>query len=244
MFYKLGTVKKFTAHMFKITVFKCPPLEERTKINDKPKCSVNDEKLSSNMARSKSKVYELAMCNEWQHFFTVTLDKNKYDRFDLNKFQSDLSRWLRNSFRKHKIKIPYLYMAENHKDGAWHVHGLLNGLPEEHLTEFIQGKHPQRLIDAGYKNWPAMAEKFGYVTIDKVKNKRAVSAYITKYISKSMAARNTELNAHLFYASKGLKKAELIKKGTMSDTIAPDYENDYVKVQWVHHQHIALAHFN
>lgn len=60
------------------------------------RCSVNDKKLTENIKRSKSKIYELACCNSWDWFFTATLDKSKYDRSDLEKFHKDLTQWFRN----------------------------------------------------------------------------------------------------------------------------------------------------
>lgn len=241
----VATVKKYTAHRYKITLHKC--LRQAGFEKDRnyiPKGSVNDEKLDSNLARAKGIVYEYAICNDWQYFCSLTLDKKKYDRFDLRKYHKDLTQWLRDYRRKHKIKLSFILIPEHHKNGAWHIHGLINGLPEEHLTDFIKGQHPQNLIDAGYQNWKAYENKFGFVSMGRVKNKSAVSAYITKYIKKSMAKRSKELGAHLYYVSRGLKRAELIKKGTMCANIAPDYENDYVKIQWVHYRHMALAYFD
>jgi hypothetical protein len=195
------------------------------------------------MSRAKANIFEYAMCNEWQYFITLTLDRKKYDRYDLGKYRKDLSQWLRDYSKKHKIKIAYLFIPEYHKNKAWHIHGLLEGLPEEHLTDFIKGKHPQRLIDEGYKNWTAYGQKFGYVTVGYIKSKEAISRYITKeYITKGMAERNKELNAHLYYVSQGLKKAEIIKKGTMTcANIAPDWQNEWVKINWIKDKTLALA---
>lgn len=240
----IATLKKYGNNKFKLTLhISLRSAGYELNKERKRKGTVNDEKLECNIARAKSRIFEYGYCNEWQYFFTVTLDREKYDRYNLNKFKKDLSQWLRNYCKKHGIKIMYLFIPEQHKDGAWHIHGLLDGLPEEHLSEFIPGVHPQRLIDKGYKNWLSCADKFGWVTVDKVKNKEHISKYITKYVKKSMAARNEELGAHLYYVSQGLKKAELIKKGTMSANIIPDYENEYVKVQWLPDIHQALALF-
>lgn len=240
----IATLKKYGNEKFKITLHKSLK-EAGWQIDRKHqrKGIINDEKLECNIVRAKSKVFEYAYCNEFKYFFTGTLSRKNYDRYDLPKFRKDLSQWLRDYGKKHGIKISYVLIPEEHKKGGWHLHGLINGIPEEHLSEFIEGVHPPKLIDAGYKNWLPYAKKFGWVTIDKVKNEEAVSKYITKYVKKSMAVRNEELGAHLYYVSRGLKKAELIKKGTMCANIIPDYENEYVKVQWVPDIHHALALF-
>lgn len=43
----------------------------------------NEEKLENSLSRSRNKVFEYAYCNDWEYFVTMTLDKTKYDRYDL-----------------------------------------------------------------------------------------------------------------------------------------------------------------
>ena len=216
---------KFTLHRY----LRQPGFEP-----EKKKCEkVNDSKLDCNISRARAKVFEYALCNPWDWFVNLTLSKEKYDRYDLSKYISDLTQWLRDYRKRHCIKVSYLFIPEHHKDMAWHIHGFLMGLPADHLTEFIPGVHPQKLIDAGYLNWEAYSNKFGYVSVGKVKNREASAKYITKYISKDMAKNNKDIGAHLYYCSNGLQKAVEMKRGTMLGDMIPDYENEYVKVQWL-----------
>ena len=94
---------------------------------------VNTEKLEENIIRARSKIFELAICNDWEFFVTLTLDKGKYNRFDLKRYRVDLAQFIRDYKKKYKIDIKYLLIPEMHKDGAWHMHGLIMGLPKEHL---------------------------------------------------------------------------------------------------------------
>lgn len=72
--------------------------------------------------------------------FTGTLDPQKYDRTNLDKFHKDLTQWLRDYGKQHKVKIKFLLVPEQHSDGiSWHIHGFLHGLPEEHLKQFVVG---------------------------------------------------------------------------------------------------------
>ena len=83
-------------------------------------------------------------------------------------------------------------------------------------------------------NWNAYFNRFGFCDLEPIKNHEAVSKYITKYINKELASSVTELNAHTYYHSRGLKFAELKKKGTMNwDNIAPTYKNKYCCVSWL-----------
>lgn len=171
------------------------------------------------------KVFEYSMCNRFDYFVTLTLDKNKYDRYNLNKFIKDLGQFIRDYRKKYGVNIQYLLIPEQHQDGAWHMHGLIKGIPEEHL----------KLNSNGYKEWKAYTDKFGYMSIDNVRSQEAVSKYITKYISKTISIGKgvTEKNKKLYYASRGLKTAIKVKEGSINElaliNIPFDYENDYVK---------------
>ena len=79
-------------------------------------------------------------------------------------------------------------------------------------------------------NWLAYAKKFGFCDLERIHNPEAVSKYITKYITQDLAKSVTEINAHQYYHSRGLKTAEVIKKGTMSANIVPDFENEYCRI--------------
>lgn len=171
------------------------------------------------------RVFEYAMCNSFEYFVTLTLDGSKYDRYNLNKYIKDLGQFIRDYRKKYCVNIQYLLIPEQHKDGAWHMHGLMKGIPSEHLV----------VNNNGYKEWEAYSKKFGYMSIDNIRNNEAVSKYITKYISKSIDGGKgvTEKNKKVYYASRGLETAKIIKKGVLSAmevvSIPWQYENDYVK---------------
>ena len=211
------------------------------------RCSVNDEKLSTNIARAKSTIFEIAYCNPWDWFFTATLDKRKYDRQNLEKFHKDITQWIRNYNRLNNTAIKFLLVPELHSDGkSWHMHGLLYGLPVEHLSQFKIGDRMGKAIAEKVKNgdtvydWKAYTKKFGFCDLEPIRNPEAVSKYITKYVTKGLDNCVKELNAHLYYHSRGLEKAKVIKKGTMSANIVPDYENDYCSVSWIDYSESTL----
>lgn len=201
----------------------------------------NDSKINESILRSKSKIFELAYCNPWDWFFTGTINPNKQDRTDLELFHKQLTQWLRNYNKIHSLNIKFLFVPEKHKDGkSWHVHGFIYGLPVEHLTQFqIGDKIGKGLADKVLNgdivyNWKAYFNRFGFCDLEPIRNHEAVSKYVTKYINKELASSVTELNAHTYYHSRGLKFAELKKKGTMNwDNIAPTFENEYCSVCWL-----------
>lgn len=205
-----------------------------------PKGSVNDSKLENNIQRAKNAIFEYAFCNPWDWFFTGTLDPKKYDRTNLDKFHKDLTDWLKSYGRYHKIKIKFLLVPEPHSDGiSWHIHGFLHGLLKEHLKQFVigdvMGKGVAEKVKKGDEvyNWLPYAKKFGFCDLEPIRNPEAVSKYITKYINKNLASSVKELNAHLYYHSRGLNRAEVIKKGVMAEPITPTYENEHCSVAWL-----------
>lgn len=205
-----------------------------------PKCSVNDSKLDDNIRRAKNAIFEYAFCNPWDWFFTGTLDPQKYDRTNLDKFHKDLTKWFSNYGRIYNVSIKFLLVPEKHSDGiSWHIHGFLHGLPKEHLKQFVvgdvMGKGLAEKVKKGdvVYNWLPYAKKFGFCDLEPIRNAEAVSKYMTKYINKNLASSVKDLNAHLYYHSRGLNKAEEIKKGAMVLPITPTYENEYCSVAWL-----------
>lgn len=204
----------------------------------------NPDKLANNICRAKSTIYELALCNDWDYFCTFTIDKTKYDRYDLSKFHKDFVQKIRNLNKKYKCKINYLLVPEKHKDGAWHMHGFLSCLPGQELRAFGREEHlPLYILDKIIKGhniytWTTYQEKFGFCDLEPIKNIYKASAYITKYVSKTLAENITELGAHTYYASKGLNRAEVIMTGYLDNPsdgsgLNYEFENEYVKVHWM-----------
>lgn len=202
---------------------------------------VNENKISESILRSKSKIFELAYCNPWDWFFTGTINPNKQDRTDLELFHKQLTQWLRDYNKKYNLKIKFLFVPEKHNDGkSWHIHGFIYGLPVEHLKQFqigdVMGKGLADKVCKGdiVYNWVSYFNRFGFCDLEPIRNHEAVSKYVTKYINKELANSVTELNAHTYYHSRGLKFAELKRKGSMNWTdIEPTYKNDYCSVCWL-----------
>lgn len=221
----------------KIIAQKYPPVQKGVK-RDRTDFRTYDRKLYNSITRSKQMVCELAKCNRWSYFVTFTIDKNKFDRYDLKAFMKAFTKWLGN-YSDRKLgegqRIGYLLIPEIGKRGAWHLHGLLRGLPKKHLTPFVGGKHPQRLIDKGWLYWQAYADKFGFCCLDKVGNSEAAVWYSTKKITKSYATQMRGLGERLYYCSKGLKRSVEIERGyNLIPLVDYDFENEWVAIKWVY----------
>lgn len=204
--------------------------------------SVNDTKLEESIIRAKSKIFELAFCNPWDYFFTGTLNQKFYDRSNLEKYHNDLTQWVRNQRKKLNCQIEFLLIPELHNDGkSWHMHGFIYGLPKTELKQFKIGDKMSKVladkVRLGFDiyNWPAYAQKFGFCDLEPIRHAEAISKYVTKYINKNLATSVKELNAHLYYRSRGLKMSQTIKKGSLSmaEDILPSFENEHCKIYWL-----------
>ena len=233
----------------RLTRFKFDPRRLKIGLFDeksgaKPKNIEDYERNSASISRTKRRIYEIAACNEWEWFFTGTLDGEKVDRNNLNETYKRISQYFRDFRKTHEgIPLRYLIVPEQHKDGAWHFHGLLGGLDVKELHKFSTDEiipHAIRSqIEKGIDifTWNGYAERFGFSTLSAVRSHSAVSKYITKYITKDLLENvdKDRKGKKLYYISRGLNKPEVIDEG-MSTAIPPDYdyENDYIAVTGVH----------
>lgn len=244
--YGVAILKKYGSK-YKLTLHNCIrdkgyESAESEPISSNIKGSVNSEKLLNNLSRTRNTIFELAMCNEWDYFCTFTLDKNKYNRFDLSKFRTDFTQMIRNLRRKYDCDISYLLIPERHKDGAWHMHGFISGIPEEELKKFALSEKLPKYIHNKLKGgfdvyeWKSYRKKFGFCDLERIRDKNKCSSYVTKYITKDLLESVSELNHKSYYCSQGLNRAIEIKRGHLRECPTFSFENDYVKIAWFNNE--------
>lgn len=234
-----ATLKNYSGFSYKLIRCYLDPLQDK-KVSDKG--SVNDHKLERNISRARNAIFEYAICNPWDYFLTLTLAPEN-DRYDLSKFITRLGQWLRNYGKRHDVDLKYLLVPEQHKDGAWHMHGFLMGLPADHLTDFstYKGKRklPKYINDKIKKgsliyNWEDYENKFGFCDLEPIRSREAAAKYVTKYISKSLYESAISVNSKLYYASRDLNRAEIMKKGVIPNFekmgTTPDFFNEFCEI--------------
>lgn len=220
------TVKQYGEHLRRVTYTSACRMEGVEDDREySAKGTVNSEKLANNIARARSKVTELVLCNPWKYWCTLTLSPKKYDRYNLKGYVRDLGSFLTNYNRycAPEEKVRYLLVPEMHKDGAWHMHGFLNGIKER---DIVRNRN-------NYYTWKQYDEKFGYMSLDYVKDIEKASSYMKKYMVKDISKSVTKLGAHSYYASKGLKVAKVLYKGHAALHCPWDWEmpEGYVKIK-------------
>ena len=79
------------------------------------------------LSRTKRNIKELALCNDFQYFATITVNSSVYDRYNLQVCEDKLHKLCEKLKRKRK-DFKYVFICEKHKDGAFHFHGLVKNL--------------------------------------------------------------------------------------------------------------------
>ena len=87
------------------------------------------------LSRTRRNIRELALCNDFDYFCTLTVNSSKCDRYSLGEVQDNLRKCLRN-IRNISNDFKYLIITEKHKDGAFHFHGLMSGLSDIYVNQF------------------------------------------------------------------------------------------------------------
>ena len=168
---------------------------------EKGKKSEGDDMLRS-MRRARAKLRRLALSNEFDWFVTLTLDKEKIDRFDPKAIMQRVNRWLDNMVRRHGLR--YVLVPERHKDGAIHFHGFFAGhglqavdsgtisLPGEKSPRrwIHEAQRAEWLQQGGHIVYNLPQWDFGFTTaIALYGTYSAAVGYICKYIGKQEGER-------------------------------------------------------
>lgn len=141
--------------------------------------------------RTKKKVYDYAKSNEWQWFVTFTFSPDKVNRYDYDECTKYLSKWF-NNLKRSSPALSYLVVPEQHKDGAYHFHGLFSGINErqivwtgKYVVKRVRGLR-SKFVRTKEKIYKIGSYKLGWMTATRVREMEKVTSYITKYITKDM----------------------------------------------------------
>lgn len=211
----------------------------------------NDEEkdyLEKSINRTKTKISDYILCNNFTHFITFTFDpknskvKTEENRKDLLKMSKLLMTWINseqiNHFRRHGQRFKYLIVPERHKNNAWHFHAVFEDYKNE-IEDFYSSKNKYLTVDEiRSKNKKPKNERgflprynLGRSEIAPIKDKTKMSNYIKKYITKDLI---NEKNKKRYWCSKNLKTPEIIENIVESSTtISKEYllkEYDYHKI--------------
>lgn len=210
---RLHTVTQYSNTCYKITQHYAP----RQFFGPGPVAEFehSDVKLSSSLSRTKRSLLELALSNDWEYFVTFTLSEENLDRFDLDGWHRKFKEWIKYRRKAHGLKCRYLLVPEQHKNGAWHAHGLMAGNMD--LVSFkdldAQGyrskngfRLPEDVRESNYMNWFEFMDDFGFCSLGPLRSQEAAALYIQKYITKDLERCVSECGKHMYWPSRPLNR--------------------------------------
>ena len=169
------------------------------------------------MRRARAKLRRLALSNEFDWFVTLTLDKDRIDRYDPKAIMQRMNRWLDNMVRRHGLR--YVLVPERHQDGAFHFHGFFAGHGLQAVDSGTislpgQGKPRRPANEAQRAEWLAQGGHIVYnlpqwdlgftTAIELYGTYSAAVGYVCKYIGKQEGERPM---GRWYYSGGALKEA-------------------------------------
>lgn len=174
--------------------------------------------LERSRRRAAGRVRDIALCNEFEYFVTLTLSGDQIGRYDIGPVLKKMRVWLDNRVRRQGLK--YVLVPEHHKDGAIHFHGFFAGCGEKMVdsgTLSIPGdKKPRRPRNAAQRDeWLAKGAHavynvsdwtLGFSTAIPIYGEYAAAvAYCCKYVGKEAA----KIGGRWYYSGGALNGPEM-----------------------------------
>ena len=138
--------------------------------------------------RSRSRFRSRVLAHSWDWFGTLTLDSRKLPG-GLGRRSPDVVPYVYEWLHKWRALAPsmrYAIVPELHKNGAFHFHILMAGLPPGLVVPVMRGR--SQLIKRGRAvfDFSPASRALGFTEFTRVTDSLAVARYMAKYITKSM----------------------------------------------------------
>lgn len=169
-----------------------------------------DEVERISLSRTKRRIKEICLCNDFEYFMTVTVSSANCDRFSLQLVQDRMKKLFKKIKRKYS-KFKYIFITEKHEKGGFHFHGMIKGIPVEDLILFtvddnipLKMKHLILMGEILY-HFKIFDDEMGWNNFSPIKSYNKCCSYITKYITNNCIKNE---NNQIYFCSRGLKKPE------------------------------------
>lgn len=172
----------------------------------------------SSYRRTRKMIFDLCMSNLWEYFVSFTFSPDKVDRYDYEECSKKMSNWISNVKKKFAPDIRYVVVPEQHKDGAWHFHGVFANMGDISFLDSGLKDKKGRVVYNLYEF------KFGFTTATCITDNMATCLYIQKYITKDLCGNL--YNKKRYWCSRNLDKPKIEKR--MYRNGLEEFENSLV----------------
>lgn len=164
--------------------------------NKKKRGVASDDTKERAVRRARQQIRDYALCSDFSYFVTLTLDREKINRYDMSEIVKRLRIWLDNRVRRKELR--YILVPERHKDGAIHFHGFFNN-----ALGVVESGHTDK---GGHKIYNLPSWDFGFTTAIELYGDyhRAVS-YVCKYVGKS----DEKIGGRWYYSGGALRSPRI-----------------------------------
>ena len=165
--------------------------------------------------RTVNKIHDLARCENWSMFYTLTFSSEVVDREDFGACMKKARKWFDNIRQRKASDIKYLIIPELHADNkSWHIHGLVcNDDGVSYVDSGKRDKHGKTIYNV--EKW-----KFGFSTATKIDDTHKVSSYVLKYITKDLCEKS--LGQRRYFRSNNLQEP-VVTELLSSEVFDEDY---------------------
>ena len=176
--------------------------------------------------RTIQAIYKYSRQAIWEYFITFTFDPKKVDRYEYSECMNKARKWFDNQKQRYAPDLQYLFVPELHKDGAWHIHGVIArvGIMKIYDSGRVSINNHAYIRTPKNEHYPWIYNldgwKFGWSTATKVQDTHKVSTYITKYITKDLC--QSSKNRKRYYRSQNIsepKETEWLVEGDKQEVI-------------------------
>lgn len=177
-------------------------------LDEKAFCEFSDDMRKRKNARDSyrrtiNKIHDLARCEKWTMFYTLTFSSTVVDRQDFGFCMKKARKWFDNLKQRKAHDLKYLIIPELHADGvSWHIHGLVcndNGIT--YVDSGLKDKSGKTIYNV--ENY-----KLGFSTATKIEDTHKVSSYVLKYITKDLCEKS--LGQRRYYRSNNLQEPKTL----------------------------------
>lgn len=182
------------------------PEDVRLNISEELREERKLKKVLYNIAKTRDKIFDIACANTFNYFITLTYSSEKCDRYSFQECSKKVRQFMNNFKKEHRFDCPnfkYLLVHEQHKNGAYHYHGLIY---LEDVSTLSLALHQPKSCKYPVYNWGRW--KNGFSTVTEINDINATRAYILKYINKNIDESYVKGQRH-FYYSQNCEKPEI-----------------------------------
>lgn len=171
----------------------------------------NKEKsIKQAMNRAREKIHGYILANEWEYWATQTFNPEVIDRYDLDEIIRRYNKRLKNLRQRKYHNLRWLIVPEQHKDGAWHLHMFMAGIPEDRVVysgyDYFNKSKGDKVYSRRIYNWIDTIDygfnDYLYIGECDPIERCKIANYVTKYITKELAQKR--YNKKMYWSSRGL----------------------------------------